>query len=282
MYMNKKIAIITDSTSMLTDKYLKENLNIRVIPLYILVNDESFKENIEITNEEFINKIKLKDCKLGTSQPSVTDFTDMYKELIKEGYDMGIALHISGGLSGTLQNSIMAANEVGFKLHYIDTKLGAYPLRKLIDSCLALIEDNRDISYILNNLQEQANLYKLFFIPLDLKQLKKSGRVNLSQLIITDLLNIKLILGFNDEGSFDVINKIRSEKKAFNLLIDKIKFGLTTKNINEVCIMHMDNLDLANKLKNIIEKEIEVSCIIEEFIPAVGVHAGLGTVAISF
>lgn len=279
-----KVAIITDSTANLSREFLNVNPHIRVVPLCILANDKVYKEGIDINIDGFIKIMKDGSIDVKTSQPSVQDFISVYKELKEEGYDYGIALHIGAGLSGTLQNSLASADMEDFKLYYIDTKLGSYPLKKVIEYGNELIKNKKfEIHEVLKKIEIYASNYKLYFIPENLKQLKKSGRAKLSQLVITSVLNIKLILGFDDEGLFEVKEKIRTEKKALNYLEHLLLEEINKRFITEVGIMHLEKEELALKLQNeLSQKYPNIDFVIEDFIPAAAVHGGLGLIAISF
>ncbi|MEH7083644.1 DegV family protein, partial [Neobacillus drentensis] len=89
--MNKlKIAWITDTTASLSQEFIEEN-NIHVVPLNIIINQESYKETIDITQKEFYERMKQEDSKFQTSQPGLGDFVELYTKL-KENYDFGIAI----------------------------------------------------------------------------------------------------------------------------------------------------------------------------------------------
>lgn len=97
------IKIITDSTCDLPDELLKK-YDITVVPLYLRFGMKTFKENVEISREEFYNKLALEKELPTTSQPSPGDFLKVYENIINKG-DVIISLHISGKLSGTVNSA---------------------------------------------------------------------------------------------------------------------------------------------------------------------------------
>lgn len=88
-----KIAWITDTTASLSKEFIEKH-NIHVIPLQVVINQESFKETVDISQEEFYERMKNETGTFQTSQPSIGDFVDLYKKL-REEYDVGIAIHAS-------------------------------------------------------------------------------------------------------------------------------------------------------------------------------------------
>ncbi|MEH7356958.1 DegV family protein, partial [Neobacillus drentensis] len=91
-----------------------------------VINDEFYKETIDISEQEFYKRMQNEDGKFQTSQPSINDFVELYNKL-KEEYDCGIAIHASSILTGTYQASVIAAGMENFKLFAIDSQTGSYP-----------------------------------------------------------------------------------------------------------------------------------------------------------
>src|SRR5690625_3865400 len=121
-----KLAWITDSTCGLSDEYIQEN-NIYVLPLNVIVNGVSYKEDYEFTNNKFYTLLKEYGEGATTSQPAFGDFITLYQKL-KSEYDYGIAIHASSELTGTYESSIIASKQTGFPVQVIDSKIGAYAL----------------------------------------------------------------------------------------------------------------------------------------------------------
>ena len=110
----KKIAWIVDTTATLEEDFVKEN-DINVVSLNIMFGEENFKENVEITADEFYQRMRTDKQMPTTSQPALGDFVNLYENL-KEEYEFGIAIHASSVLSGTYSSSVQAAEMAGFKL----------------------------------------------------------------------------------------------------------------------------------------------------------------------
>ena len=98
-----KIAVVVDSTSYLSDEIKRRN-NIYTIPLNTIFDDEIYREDIDITPEEFYDKMRDREELPTTSQPSIGDYIILLEDLHKKGYTDVISLHLSGNISGTIQN----------------------------------------------------------------------------------------------------------------------------------------------------------------------------------
>src|SRR5690625_4477010 len=172
----KKFAWITDSASGLSRKFIKEN-NIFVLPLNVILNGVSYKEDVDITKDHFYEQIKQKNIEAKTSQPGFGEFIQLFNEL-KQRYDGGIAVHASSALTGTYQSAKSAAMQTGFPIVAIDSKIGAYPLGKMIKNGIQLVKQGLSYEKIVDALKTYPGKSEMFILPSNLEQLKKSGRVS--------------------------------------------------------------------------------------------------------
>lgn len=273
----KSIAWVTDSTCTIDPDFAREN-HIYIVPLRLIFGNECYKETIEITNDEVYEKLKVFE-KAGSSQPPIGEFIELYESL-KDKYDEIIAIHCSSSLSGTFHNSIQAAEIAEATVIGIDTEAGAFPIREMIMYGLRLQHEGLSAQEIKNNIQPMIDNTKFFLIPANLHQLHRSGRVSGTQLLISNLLRIQLIIRF-DHGKILVDEKIRTFKKAKHRIIEHLKTDI--EKIKTVCIMHANNLSVAREIEQeIAEDHPHLKIEIMTFIPVVGILAGEGTIGLSW
>ncbi|PFN97811.1 hypothetical protein COJ85_22525 [Bacillus sp. AFS076308] len=275
-----KIAWITDTTASLSKEFIEKH-HIYVIPLHVVINDEFYKETIDITEQEFYERMKNEEGKFQSSQPSINDFVELYKKL-KEEYDFGIAIHASSTLTGTYQSSVIAANMEDFKLFAIDSKIGSYPLSFLIKKGIELVEQGVDAEEVVEQLNALRSNTRLYLVPSNLDQLHKSGRVSGGQKILASLFNIKPILAIED-GAAQIKDKVRTDKKAIFWLASKLKEDLETKTVKKVAVVHANDPKKAAEIENYINENfpgIETEVLM--LITVAGVHTGVGTMGLSW
>lgn len=273
----KSIAWVTDSTCTIDPEFAKNN-HVYIVPLRLIINNQCYKENIDITIDEFYDKMRQHD-QVGSSQPPIGEFIELYERL-KEEYDEIIAVHLSSELSGTYNASMQGAEIAEAAVIGIDAKVGAYPIREMImrgihwqKMGLSGLEIKERIENIIQNMS-------FYLIPASLSQLHRSGRVSGSQVVLSQLLRINLLLRF-DEGKVIVVEKIRTMKKTKQMLLDI--FRQDVELVSDVCIMHSNNLEMALKLEEEIKEMAPLlRTEIMTYIPAVAVHAGEGTVGLSW
>lgn len=276
----KKIAWITDSTCGLSKEYIEEN-NIYVIPLNVIINGVSYEEDVDLTMDEFYKKLEEHGEGAMTSQPSYGQFIELYEALKKE-YDCGIAIHASSELTGTYQSSINAANQTGFNVEVIDSKIGAYALGQMIKRGLNLAKEGKDFKEIVDYVRTLPGKAEMFLLPASFNQLKRSGRVSTTQAIFASLLNINVILGF-DHGKVVVEERIRSKKRAKRRMFEMIDHAVNKYQLKEMSVMHAGVLETAQIWKEEIEKFHEqLKVKVEALVPVAGVHTGFGTMAIAW
>ncbi|WP_138420609.1 DegV family protein [Aquibacillus sediminis] len=276
----KKIAWITDSTCGLSNDFIRKH-NIHVLPLSVIVNGKSYKDDIDISKEEFYTLLKDYGNGAKTSQPAYGDFITLYEQL-KEEYDCGIAIHASSELTGTYQSSLSASEMVGFPVEVIDSKIGAYPLGKMITNGIELEQAGKSYEQIVETVKTYPNLAEMFLLPENLEQLKKSGRVSTTQSVFASLMHINLLLGF-DNGKVVVKEKVRMKKRAKRRLFHLIDEAIENHQLNELCILHAGVKEQAVKWKEELEKvHDDLKIKIETLVPVAGVHTGFGTMSVAW
>lgn len=273
-----KIAWITDSTATLSQEFMKQH-DIYMIPLYINFGEESYRENIDITAEDFYEKLSQSKELPKTSQPSIGEFIKLYERLNEE-YTHAIAIHASSALTGTYQGSISASQTTDIHVEVIDSKIGSFALGQMIEKGIELEENGLDYDKIVEVLRELPEKGRLYMSPGSLEQLYKGGRVSLAQTFLSNLINLKLIIKF-DDGKAILHEKIRSDKKVKRRLFEI--FDAESHLVNKASVIHGNVIDLANRWKEELEQlypHIEFTTTM--FSPVPGVHTGQGTIGISW
>jgi DegV family protein with EDD domain len=281
--MAKKIAWVTDSTASFSEKdqtWLQDN-HIYVVPLSFTFGNATFKEGVDITTEEFYEMMSNSDIPPTSSQPALGDFIDLYTQL-KENYDEAIIIHVSSELSGTYSTSTQAAEIVGFPVHPVDSWIGSFPLKFLIEEGITLYHEGHKPSEIVKELLSLREKCRLILIPANLDQLRKSGRVSNFGSILGNLLQIKPLLAFK-EGKVNIVEKIRTMRKAEQALIDRLRDAYNQGIYDRIGIMHAGEKEIAEGVLAKITTEFESLKIeVLPLIPVAGVHTGVGTIALSY
>lgn len=277
----KKIAWITDTAAQLDDHFIQKH-DVYVLPLSVVFLDGEYRESIDLTQEEFYDKLKLAKVSPKTSQPAIGEMLALYEKLEAEGYDFAIALHLSSGLSGTFETAQAASEMTDFQVHTIDSQIGSFPMVKMIEVGNRLFEDGKTTEEVVATLTEMTSKSKLSFIPSSLSQLHKSGRVSGTQAFISNLLNIKLVISFVD-GKPVMTEKVRTNKRAKEYVMSVLRADMAKGTVPEVAVIHCNNAPdseiwKAELLQEFPNLKVEVTALSV----CVAVHAGDGTTGLSW
>ncbi|TVT26766.1 DegV family protein [Salinicoccus cyprini] len=209
-----KIAVVVDSTSYLPGR-LKEKYDIRTIPLNVIIGEQSYKEDEDIDNDTFFDRMREMEELPRTSQPSIGDYILLLESLREEGYTDAISVHLSSQISGTYQSAMTAGQSVeGIEVHAIDSEIACY-VQGFLALYAAQNKDRMPLDDLLGQLEEMKRRKNTnaYFIVDTLSNLQKGGRLTNAQALIGSLLKVKPILEF-ESARIVPFEKIRTKKKA--------------------------------------------------------------------
>lgn len=278
-----KMKIFTDSTADLPPA-LAEQLGITVIPMTTTFGQQVYRDGIDLTNREFYQKLSASDILPTTAQQTPAELLEHYEAGSADGSAI-IAIHLSSGLSGTVQSALMARKllPAGRDVTVIDS-LGASMGQGLLAVKAARLAsagvDKNEIVRELENMKKR--LHQVFTLD-TLKYLQKGGRINRVQAVMGSLLDIKPILHINEEGKIDQLDKVRSRKAALRRLTSLIEENGRELERRTVGISHACCLDDAENLAAQIRNNFGVKdIIIGEVGAVIGTHVGEGCLALFF
>ncbi|WOV87029.1 DegV family protein [Sporosarcina oncorhynchi] len=277
----KKIAWITDTAAQLDESFIQK-YDVHILPLGVVFPDGAYRESIDLTQDAFYEKLQLAKASPKTSQPPIGEMLSLYEKLQTEGYDCAIALHLSSGLSGTFESAQSATKMTDFPVYTIDSKIGSFPMGKMIEMGHALLAQGKDVKEVIAAITELTARAKLSFIPASLNQLHKSGRVSGTQTFLSNLLNIKVIISFKN-GKTVMTEKVRSIKRAKNNVTALLRADIVTGTVPEVAVIHCNNASDAELWKSeLLQAFPSIKIQVVPLSVCVGVHAGEGTIGLSW
>lgn len=213
-----KIRIITDSGSDIIDS---KRDNVTVLPMSITFGDEVFYDGVTLSHNEFYMKLIESDELPKTSLVAPASFADAFEEAKNAGEKV-IAITISGGLSGTYQSAVLAAEDYD-DVYVVDSMNVTIGERILVEYALKLIDEGKDIEDIVNELESAKKRICVLGLLDTLEYLKKGGRVSSSVAFVGDVLRIKPVVTVDGEGKVAMLGKARGSKNGNNFLISEIE-----------------------------------------------------------
>ncbi|WP_414043794.1 DegV family protein [Macrococcus sp. EM39E] len=253
-----------------------------VVPMGVILNEKHYQDQEELSIEEFYNLLKEYGDGAKTSQPNFQAIHDAFHKIENEGYTHIIAILPSSKLTGSFQSCVIASQEVKVKSFVIDSKIGSYPMRAMIEAGKEMNEAGESIDTIVETLKQYAEDAVLILNPKNLNQMKKSGRVSKTQSIMAGLLNIHLVLQFED-GSIYPIDKVRTKKKVIDAVKKHVEKNINEFKPKEICVVYGGDQEEANiYVEWLKEKYTDINIVSEILVPVAGVHLGYGTIGISW
>jgi DegV family protein with EDD domain len=269
-------AIVLDSTADFPEAPERFS-NWRVVPLYVLFGDESYRDYVDLAPAEFYARLRTAEVLPTTSQPTPGDFLTTYEELA--AYERIYSLHISSALSGTYQSATTAAAELGGdKVRTVDSESASAAISMLglaIQQRLDRGTSDEAIDALIERFRAEA---RLLFTVDTLEFLRRGGRIGRASAWAGELLHVKPILTIKREVI--PLKRVRGNQKAMREFVSE--FTSTTEDVPslKVGIAHAEAPERAEQLRKMVRGErpqAEVE-IVTTLGAVVGTHAGPGTV----
>src|SRR5205807_1088527 len=125
--VTRSFAVVTDSTADLPDEW-RDRYDIEVVPLKVIFGKETFRDRVDMTDEEFFRRLAVSNTLPTTSAPSPGEFAEVYRRLSKD-HEGCISIHIGAKLSATAESArIGAASVEGFEVNVIDSQTVSMPI----------------------------------------------------------------------------------------------------------------------------------------------------------
>jgi DegV family protein with EDD domain len=273
------IKIVTDSTADLPPG-VAEELGITVVPLYVRFGDKLFRDRIDISEDEFYDRLVHDPVHPGTSQPTPNDFAFVYRNLAKESNGI-ISIHISSKLSGTCDSAFGAKQLVGSScpIEVIDSLWTSIALGFIAMRAAAGAKAGKGMQELVKEINSLIpNIHYLGFFD-TLKYMQLGGRIGKAQSLVGSLLNVKPLLTLKD-GEFLPAGRTRTYAKAKDRLFEFVKDGGKLENALVVHSTTPDEAEaMADRLSSLIDRK---KIIIARLGPVLGVHAGPGTLFVGY
>ncbi|MGP1541445.1 DegV family protein [Peptostreptococcus stomatis] len=277
------IKLICDSLCDIPDDlYNKEYLEI--VPLTLILDGKEYRDNIDLTKEEFYERA-LKSIQVPkTSQATYMQFKEVFDKAMEEGKKV-ICITGSSTKSGTYQSALLAKNDTDGPIHVFDTEQLSLGAGQYVVRACDMIDEGLSYDEVLSGLEKVRDTVSILFAPSSFDFLKKSGRVNLSTAILGNMLNIKPIF-IMEKGEIALVSKVRGVKKLVGKLIDMV-LEKNEKYLGEITVIvgYGANLESFAKLKEEVEKRLEDK--VKKIVYAKGgacicSHTGPDIIAISY
>lgn len=269
------IKIVTDSTNDLPREIIKRH-GISVIPMYINFGERGFQDGVDITRQEFYDRLPASDPFPTTAVPSIEQFTSVYSQLMKDGATAILSIHISSSLSAVMEVARKAAEQ------FNDIPVTAYDSDQLslgtgfqVLKAAQAADQGMSINEILELLKAQSSRTHVFAALDTLEFLKRSGRMNAVMVGLGSLLQIKPILTMH--AGTPGAERVRTKDRAIKRLLEMVAELGTLENLALVHTNARKEADMLWQQTKHLLPEME-SPLSVNVTPVLGAHLGPGAV----
>ena len=275
------IKIITDSTAYLPLSLVKQ-YDIDVIPLTLLWEGNSYRDGVDIQATEFYQRLENANSLPTTSQISIQEFAQKFKQWLDQGYEL-LVMPISKGISGTLDSALQAQKEFpGRPIEIIDTRLVSMALSFQVLAAARAAEQGASLAECKAVAEGAYDRIGVYFTVDTLKYLAAGGRINSAKRILGTALSIKPLLEIRD-GKIELVESVISKRKAIERMVQRCERDIAGRSPVHVSVFHANVPELAQSLLDRVVKQFNaVEGLLSEVSPVVGAHTGPGTISIAF
>jgi DegV family protein with EDD domain len=277
--------IVTDSgTDLNFSPEEAAEYNLHTVPLNVTLDGVTYQEGVNLQPAEFYKLLAASSNLPITSQPSAGQFAELYRNLAVTNPNI-LSIHMTSGLSGTYNSAVAGAKMVPeAKVTHVDTKTLSASAGWQVEAAAKAAKAGWGLDRILEMLKRIGDACESIYTLNELKYLIHGGRISHMKGIIASLINIKPLIGVEKEnGTYIQLGQVRTFKGAMNGLVEQIKKKHPLGSDLRVQVLHSQNPDGANYLRDQIDKLFNCNWLpLGPMSLVLGAHTGPSMVGVGF
>ncbi|MGC9359586.1 MAG: DegV family protein [Anaerolineae bacterium] len=273
------VGLVSDSTAGLPATIVERH-GIRVVPLYVSIGEHVFREGVDLSYQEFYERLPTADPLPTTSQPSPGDFAKAYESLVRDGATSIISIHLSSGISGTIGSAKLAARNLGIPVTVVDTRCAVGVHRLAVEAAAVTLARGGSHDEAVEVAEAVVAAHRTAFVVDTLEYLHKGGRIGGASALLGSMLQLKPLLHFVD-GEITSLEKVRSSGRALERLVEIMAEWVVNEEPMRAVIMHAACPDRADRAIALLQERLQIATIDTVLLtPVIGAHVGNGTLGI--
>ncbi len=269
MKSKSAIAIVTDSTADIPDELLAQH-EIYMVNNYIIIEGKSYEDRKDISREEFYTALpNLKSFPTTATAPSGI-YQALYEQLLSQGKEVILSIHVSGRLSGILNAASAAANSFVNRVKVIDSLNVSMGLGFQVLAAAEAARQGASVEAILSLLDELRKRIKLIAMLDTVEYLHRSGRVSWAKARLGELLRIKPFVEVLN-GQVLSLGETRTYQKGFTRIVEIIR---RISPLEKLAILHTNAEDRAHQLLEEIKDILPTQVLTVNVTSVIGSHVG--------
>lgn len=277
------IKLVTDSTSYIPKDELL-NYDISVVSLNVILNGWSQRE-LDIDNETFYAEMAMAKEIPTSSQPTPDEIYAAFEKIITEGNAV-LGIFLSSDMSGTfasahLVKTMLIEKYPGAVIELLDSRTNSMQMGHVVLEAAKAACQGKSMEDIVSCAKQVIQNSRFLFVPDTLTYLKKGGRIGGAAALIGNLLQIKPILTV-EEGKTTVFAKVRTKKKALEVIIEALMKDLKEAELGGIIVHHIHCLEEGHLFAAQIHAQLGIDVKLQSIGPVIGLHVGPGCVGIAY
>lgn len=278
------IKIIVDTGADIPPK-TAEKYDIGIISFLSLFGEEQYIQGVDITNDEFFDKLETFEGFPTTSQTPYGDMYDFFSKQCEENKSV-IYFALSSAASGQYQTANLVKNEIleenpNADFHIVDTEKFSLFIAQTAVHAAQMAKNGESVNNIIEECKKYIEKWRAYLLVDTLKYLEKGGRLSKASAFVGTMLDIKPILTI-EKGLIESMDKLRGKKKLIDKLIEKIQEDPDFDSDNPKFLVVESDKKKGDEAIEKLRSEFGEDCIemYSEFGPLIGTHVGRGAIAI--
>ena len=226
------VKIVTDSLSDITPEQAKE-LGITVVPLNVHFRDELFKDRIDMSTDDFYQKLVTSNVHPTTSAPAPGIFVEIYNKLADETDEI-LVITVTSRLSGIYDTALQSIGLMKRKcrVEVVDSQWAVMPQGFIVIKAAQAAQAGASFDEVLDVVRRNIPRVDMRAALDTLEYLKKGGRIGRAQALLGSMLSVKPVITLKD-GVVEPAGKARSRTRVIDLLYD---FAASYSHIEEMAV----------------------------------------------
>jgi DegV family protein with EDD domain len=265
--MKRSFAVVTDSTADLPGDW-RQRYDIEVVPLKVIFGEETFRDGVDMNNEEFFARLATSSKLPTTSAPSPGEFAELYTRLAKD-HDGCISIHIGAALSATAESARVGAQSVeGFRVDVIDSQTVTMPMAFLCQ----VASEAATLDEATAAVEARVPKCRVLALLDTLRYIEMGGRVSRAQAMIGTMLDLKPLLLVKEHAEIKAVDRVRTRSRAIPRMIEFFESDMP---VEYVGVVHAQALEDAERIATgLRERHSDLEITISQIGCVLGTHTG--------
>jgi len=272
------VAIVTDSVSDLPPQ-VAEELGITVVPLVVRFGADLYRDGLDISSDQFYEKLRTSKVLPATSVPPPGAFADAYDRLAEKASGIAV-ISLTSKLSATYQVALQAVGLMKKKcrVEVLDSQWAVMAQGFITIAAAKAAQSGASLDEVLDVARRTMRRVDMCAAFDTLEYLERGGRIGKAQAFLGSLLKVNPIIGMKD-GEVHPVARERSRAKAIEYLYN---YATSFGKVEGLAVEYATNLNEANRLvQRFRSKYAQVPIYLTRTSPVIGTHTGPGLIIVS-